>query len=314
MHKSGQGAPKTKEIKWQAKDQNEGLKIPRKSTTTGIGYSMVLIEGMRGLGDNIYQRAFLQNYQQQVYLETPWPQIYQDLDNIIPVMAGTELRTQRKNMKSLDCWQIPKRVTHCFRVMYSDSNIFKGMTECFGFEPSAMTLPDFGESCVSGDYIVIRPVTVRAEWPNEARNPLPEYIAKAAEHIKRLGVKIVSVADLAENQEWALDPLPYADITYHKGELSMSELMALCQGSIGIVGGIGWIVPFSLASGVPSLVVCGGQGRYNHPQNLICEKQPNNITFAIPDQFCMCADKSHQCDKRIADYDDILRNWLADLE
>ncbi len=39
----------------------------------------MLIKGMMGLGDNIYSRAFVKNYP-GAYLETPWPELYRDLD------------------------------------------------------------------------------------------------------------------------------------------------------------------------------------------------------------------------------------------
>lgn len=39
----------------------------------------VLVQGMHGLGDGIYQRAFLRNLP-GAYVETPWPELYADLD------------------------------------------------------------------------------------------------------------------------------------------------------------------------------------------------------------------------------------------
>lgn len=39
----------------------------------------MFIRGMLGLGDNIYARAFVKKHL-GAYLETPWPQLYADID------------------------------------------------------------------------------------------------------------------------------------------------------------------------------------------------------------------------------------------
>ena len=57
----------------------------------------IYIAGMMGLGDNIYQRSFIKLLDGDIYLRTPWPEIYKDLRNVFPVKSETILRTQRKN-------------------------------------------------------------------------------------------------------------------------------------------------------------------------------------------------------------------------
>jgi hypothetical protein len=272
---------------------------------------MIYIEGMKGLGDNIYQRAFVREFKERIYLETPWPELYQDIPNVVPVRSYTELRTQRKNERaSKHQWSVVEGVTSSIRCFYRDQGIFRGMRESLGVWPRFMDLPDFGESCVKGRYYVVRPVTVRHEWPNEARNPDPQYIAKACAEIRKRGGVVVSVADLAQGQEWPIDPMPEADITFHNGELSVSELMALCAGAEALVGPVGWIVPAAMALNKPAFIVCGGQGGYNHPNMLTHELIPHQIQFVMPDNMCMCYEKDHKCDKRISDYDAILGRWL----
>lgn len=269
---------------------------------------------MKGLGDCIYQRAFLRQMPGRVWLETPWPELYRDMPNVRCMRPATDLRTQAKNIARQTRWVSPPPGQSNRSIRYGSAGIFHGMRQCFGVQPGALDLPDFGPSPVPGLYVVVRPVTVRQEWRADTRNPLPEYIAKAAAEMHRRGYRVVSVADLAPEQEWAIEPLPPADIRYHAGELNVEQLLALLQHAAAVIGGIGWIVPASIASGVPAWIVCGGQGGYNAPE-LITDRRMslNNITFAVPDNFCRCTEKQHTCDKRIADYDQRFAEWADRL-
>ena len=70
----------------------------------------VLIRGMYGLGDNCYSRPFVRaaTARYQVWLDTPWPELYQDLD--LRFVRGTrKLRTQLANMarQPADRWSRP---------------------------------------------------------------------------------------------------------------------------------------------------------------------------------------------------------------
>jgi hypothetical protein len=55
----------------------------------------LFIEGMLGMGDNIYQRAFVKQLPAGTYIRTAWPELYEDLP-VLPVRSFTTLRTQRK--------------------------------------------------------------------------------------------------------------------------------------------------------------------------------------------------------------------------
>lgn len=273
----------------------------------------MLIEGMQGLGDNIYQRAWMRRFTQPVYLRTPWPELYEDLPNVRFVRPLTKLRTQSKNAQRQTVYQ-PLRVDGSAGVKtirYGTGGIIPGMTRAFGFQPSRFDLPDFGPRLLDRPYVLVRPVTVRAEWRADARNPLPEYVAEAAAHLRALGYAVVSVADLADGAEWALDPLPVADYTFHAGELDVRQLMALVQHAAAVVGGIGWIVPAALAAKVPAWIVCGGQGAYNAPA-LICPAE-SSVTFAVPDKFCRCRERQHTCNKRIKNHACDFARWSVQL-
>lgn len=275
----------------------------------------MIIHGMKGLGDNIYQRAFIKALPKPVWLETPWPELYRDVPGIHFLRPDTKLRTQAKNLRRQNAatWERAPR-GRLVQVAYGRQGIFPGMAGCFRSRATALDLPDFGPSPVEGPYVLVRPVTVRAEWRADTRNPLPEYIAQAAAEMQRRGYRVVSVADLEPGKEWALDPLPPADIRFHAGELPVEQLLALLQGASAVIGGIGWIVPAAIAARAPAWIVCGGQGGFNHPELITHPSMDlSRITFAVPDNFCRCTQKQHACDKRIADYDARFAAWADRL-
>lgn len=265
------------------------------------------INSMRGLGDNIYQRAFVKALRGTVYIDTPWPELYSDIPDIHFVRPDTKLRTQAKNIAKQGAWQTRPRSGSVRAISYGSAGIVRGMQAAFGVQPMPFDLPDFGSSPVAGKYVVVRPVTVRAEWRADTRNPDPFYIHQAAIAAQRLGYKVVSVADLEDGKEWAEGMLPPADIRYHRGELSVTQLLALLQGAAAVIGGIGWIVPACIAAKVPAWVVCGGQGGFNAPE-LICPAG-TTVTFSVPDNFCRCKLKEHNCNKRITNHAVDFTRW-----
>lgn len=273
----------------------------------------MLVQGMRGLGDNIYQRAFIKALGGEVWLDTPWPQLYRDLP-VHFVRPATQLRTQLKNIARGEQWSAQPAGQMTIKVGYGREGIFPGMAKCFRRAPGVMDLPDFGPPPVAGRYVVVRPVTVRAEWRADTRNPLPEYIAQAAAEVRRRGYQVVSVADLEQGAEWALEPMPPADVVFHRGELPVEQLLALVQDAAAVIGGIGWLLPAAIAAQVPAWIVCGGQGGFNAPELITSPGMDlSRIEFAVPDNFCRCTHKQHSCDKRITDYDQRVAAWADRL-
>lgn len=271
----------------------------------------MLIGAMRGLGDSIYSRAFLKKFP-GAYVDTPWPELTEDLP-IKPVRPSTTLRTQKKNVERIASW-FNRPAEREVKIRYGKDGIILGMIESFGVQPGSFDLPDFGPSPVAGDYVVVRPVTVREEWRADTRNPLPEYVDSAARYASACGFIVVSIADLEVNKEWLIGDAPYADITYHSGELDVTQLMALIAGARAVIGGIGWIVPATICYRVPAWIICGGQGGYNAPEKITSPLMGKHKTeFAVPDNFCHCTLKQHDCDKRISNYDARFAEWLDRL-
>jgi len=109
------------------------------------------------------------------------------------------------------------------------------------------------------------------------------------------------VADLEEGEEWILGKEPYADQKFYRGELGISDLMGLIEGSSLVVGGVGWVVPACVALKTPLFCLLGGQGGHNSPGVITDIRMDlSKIRFATPDNFCRCIDMVHECDKKIS--------------
>jgi hypothetical protein len=273
------------------------------------------IDGMYGLGDNIYQRSILRVIQAErpVWLTTPWPQLYYDLPNVHCLRPHTRLRTQEKNSARAWPWANPPAGAERRRwhyVQQEGASIIEALWRNIGRHPLTVDMSGpapLAPSPVGGKYVVVRPATVRTEWRAQARNPRPEYLAAAARAAQAQGLTVVSVADLDPRHETLDGEAPPADVQYHAGELPIEQLLALVAGASSVIGGVGWLLPAALAYRVPMLLVYGGWGFYNHPGRVLGPFIDHGlITQVLPDAFCMCKDAAHNCNKEIADYDAII--------
>lgn len=267
----------------------------------------MIIHSMKGLGDCLFQRAFLKAMPGPLYLDTPWPELVADLPHVQCVKPQTNLRTQAKNIARHTTWLMSPTKQPARYIRYGAEGIIPGMIASFGIMPGEFDLPPLPASPEKGKYVVVRPATLRSEWRADTRNPDPAYIGLAALTAAERGYRVISVADLQDGAEWIVGFPPVADREYHKGELPVERLLALVRDAAAVIGGIGWLVPAALSAKVPAWIICGGQGGFNAPE-LICPKG-STLTFAVPDNFCRCKLKQHTCDKRISNYDSKLATW-----
>lgn len=270
--------------------------------------SAIVIEGMQGLGDGIYQRAYLRTLAARgdsVYLATPWPELYDDL-GINYLMRATRLRTQDKNLSRQTGarWSQRPHAARQMRIRYGSAafreggSIPRAMEACFGVPPAGWDLPPFPRFKRDRPIAVIRPVTERREWHNSARGPLPEYVAEVAADLMATH-HVVSVADIAEGEEWLSGAAPPAHERFERGELRVSLLLGLIQSAAVVVGGVGWVVPACIAAGTPLFVIHGGHGGHNARERITDPRMDlTHVRFAEPDRFCRCEGMRHDCDKR----------------
>ena len=212
-------------------------------------------------------------------------------------------------------------VAHLLQVRYDPPQVVSGMNVFQSMESISrvslgprivMDVPDevCGPSPVEGDYLVVRPATVRTDWISYSRNPRPEILHQAVELARGLGLRIVVVADIQPGYEDALEPMPHGDVEWLKGELTADQLLALVFHARGVVAPVGWVVPACMAMDVPLLCIMGGQGAYNHPTRLSDPRQGKlPIEWAMPDPFCMCGDVTHECHRAIPDLDSVFRRF-----
>lgn len=282
-----------------------------------------LLHGMWGLGDNIFQRAIVRNLlkrEQTLYLETPWPELYEDLPIAGFVLADRRLRTQLKNVSRQPAsrWRkFPggKEYRNSYGPYLERSNILRGMESTLGIpsDPLLLDLPVFNDlEIVSHRPIaLIRPVTVRSEWRNEARNPLPEYVNAIADRLYETH-HVVVVADVVAGQEWLVGSPPRSHQSFLSGQLNVRQLMTLIQRSDILVGGVGWIVPASIAAKVKCFCILGGQGGHNAPARVTDPRLDlSKLGFAIPENFHTCTKMMcTQCDKTIPNLMEQYERWM----
>jgi ADP-heptose:LPS heptosyltransferase len=288
----------------------------------------LLIRGLWGLGDNIYSRPFVRAAAQKydVWLETPWPELYEDLD-IRFVLGKRKLRTQLKNIarQPASRWSRPPPMRE-LKIFYGADlarmSIIGAIERRFqflgiAFDPGLFDLPFFeqpGWSAGAGPIAVVRPATVRAEWRNEARNPRPEYLSAIASELMASHT-VVCIADLAPDEEWLVGELPPAHFHLVRGELNVCDLIALLRAANVVIGGVGWIVPAGLALRTKTFVVLGGHGGHNAPEKITDPRLDlSRIGFAMPENFCQCTNMLHSCNKTLADVMGQFFRWSNNLQ
>jgi len=288
----------------------------------------ITVQGLYGMGDNIYQRPFIRALLEKhgrLWLQTSWPELYEDMPHqLFFLEPQTNLRTQAKNIqRNARKWvEPPKPVDRSARIRYGGdlcrSNIPRIMAKSLGMGDTGslrFDLPDFREHVLvkyPQPFAVVRPVTIRREWSNPARNPDPRYVQEAVWMLKAAGYYVISVADIEPGKEDYVDgPLEGCDQYYDDGQLTIRPLLALIQSADLVVGGVGWIVPACIAAHTPLFVVGGGQGGHNAPERITDPRMDlSRVGFALPDNYCRCTNMRHNCPKTITGFGDTFKRFL----
>lgn len=241
----------------------------------------LLISGHHGMGDNLHQRAIVRQLMQdhQVWLESSWVAPYHDLiaSGLKIIHKPTVLRTQTKNAdreRRLFCSEKPPSGAKAIKLSYNvrqvreARSVLGAMFKSANLEPKSMDfrLPVPREWVAKAraavgypdkPIMVYRPLVVRKEWKNEARNPDHAAYATLFKSI-RDQFHVVSVADVEPNVEWIVGARVAADQSFHRGELNFETLAGLFSISSAVFCSPGFAVVLAQAVGTPVISVFGG--------------------------------------------------------
>ena len=296
---------------------------------------------MHGFGDQLWQKPFVSAFVEKetakgnvVYIRTPLPQFYTDISKLKFVRTSSDLRTQQKSLDSGRDSRV--KYANVTRVKFNRTiaphyglnevrgqSIIHHMSKVFDglpFEQSRMTVPflndtDLNITDTRKPIAVIRPVTIRSEWPCPARAPDPNYIAWCSRLLMNSGYRVISIADVDGINEVIKGPAPVAHESYHAGELSMDQSMKLMSIADMTIGGSGWILPAAIAMQCPLFLIFGGRGMYDSPQKLFDPRMNlSRIGWSMPVNFCRCSIDNHDCDKRITTLDSDFFRFMNQLQ
>lgn len=267
-----------------------------------------------GFGDVIYVRPvvaeYVRRHREPVYLATAWPEMFADLPvRFVRAKSGLDWSNRHMAAQSPETWsgrspqmrELDLRIDK-LRPRFRKESMPDLMAKQAGVPVSAFDLPELPQSPITAERIaVIRPVTVRSDWPHRARNPLPEYMQQAAVMLRDAGFLVVSVAGISEAEPYLGEP-PFAHQRFDHSELGPLELLALVKKADVVVTGPGWAVPAALATGTPLVVIAGGAGGTNGPQALVPKWYQGDVTWIKPADFCQCQLRNHGCPKAIPDF------------
>lgn len=280
------------------------------------------IVGMHGLGDNLHQRSIIMAYLakgREVWLETPWPQVYHDLvgPNLKLVDKGSSLRTQAKNARANRAAftrQRPPGSVDVLRQNYppalvrSEGSVLAAMSKVAGVPVGDFRLPvprawrEKADAWIrkwkpDKPLMIYRPLVERTEWGGcKARNPdhlaYGDLASQQAENFF-----VVSVADLHPRREWLADENGLeGDAVCHAGELDFETLAALTEMASLVFTSPGFAAVLGQAVGTPTVVVSGG---YEDGTSFSAGAALTPTLAIAPIDACNCFRHDHDCPKEI---------------
>jgi len=227
----------------------------------------MIIQTMSGIGDNIYFRPVLKwLHTNNVTLITPWPQVYQDIKGVkFAKPYNSYLRTQNDNIKAFKNWDaVDLRASYHLNFTTLKGSFLTNFFDIvYGQQPSwvdsSMIIPDAWVVDASNlinsskPVCLIRPNTIRLEWPCHARNPKHEYLQLFID-MYRDKYHFVSIANLCHGEEFYEKELKVdqeiLNCTYEQtvGLFKLADLI-VCSPSF-------WM-PLGIALNLKTLVIYG---------------------------------------------------------
>ncbi len=282
----------------------------------------ILVQGMHGLGDNLHQRAIVRQIAErcdEVWLETSWSSLYEDLPKVRPIFKRTALRTQTKNAQReatrfTESARLPP-FNQTVRVWYPPvevrrhGSVLAAMCHVTGTDYAradfSLQVPNHWREqaeAVLGPrpdkpLLVYRPLVDRTEWSG-CRNRNPEAIAyNELFRFIRDRFYVVSIADLIPGKEWMVGCIAAnPDFTAHAGEFHFEALAGLFSLASMVFASPGFAVPLAQAVGTPVVAVFGG---YEDASSFAGGARHAPYHPIQPIRPCQCFSHTHQCVKAI---------------
>ena len=279
------------------------------------GKAPLVLHGMSGMGDNLHQRAVVRELMRrhEVWLKTPWPQIYHDMPQLHLLPISSTLRTQAKNeVRSAELYRGGRAPsgTPELRPSYSPEkvkaagSVLGAMSEVCGVRVGDFRMPVPQAWRRKADQLfrtkrpilVYRPLVARKEWGGATtRNPDPASYVEILRAIRKRFF-VVSVADLVPGVEWTVGPQLEADVAYHAGELDFEVLTGLFDRAALVFSAPGFAVLLAQAVGTPAITVFGG---YEDAKSFSAGARVTPWLPIEPISPCPCWSHTHACRKAI---------------
>lgn len=274
-----------------------------------------LIRLMSGIGDAFFQRPIIRELLKQtsggVWIKNDWPQLWHDLPvHVLP--SDTNLRTQSENRHRSKFSEPPAGPTRIRATTYTPSILQQNPTATILdvlADMLSVALPDVLDHslAVPADWLwkpdtskpvaVVRPPTVRREWPAPARNPDPAAFNACVGRLMETH-HVVSVAHSDPIDEPLVEPIE-AHERYERGELTIEQVIGLIAESDVVLAGVGFALPLCGAIGARCFILHGGCLGCNAPNRTMDPRCDwSSVGVCMPDELCGCYDRQHECAKR----------------
>ena len=285
--------------------------------------------GPNGFGDNFYLRCLVRHLVKKyetVYIRTALPEAYWDIPNVKFVYNDRlDLRTQLNHCKKYhkDTWSkvplgtkelqwsacLPLYRQRSFQKhLTEDRSVTKFIQEENNIKDFDFSFPLKDEWIISAKKVIesldnkgkkiciIRPPTVRKEWPAISRNPKIEHIQLLIDKYKK-EYYFISIADIEQYEEWLDGDLDGIDKRFHHGEIPITTIFGLIKLTDMMITYPGFFTLIAIVLRSKCFCIFGGLQTHDHlfNENMGLE----NFEYVIPEPFCNCFDMAHKCNKEI---------------
>ena len=286
---------------------------------------MVDVSTMSGLGDGFYTAPAIRAYvarHGRTLVGTPWPEMFWDDPDVWTAPHGLNLSHVNENIQralldgSYRATTASFNDRTAFRIGYGIGPVVASIARASDIEPYSLNqclhpawirnaeklLEDVGLE--KHRFTLVRPPTLRDEWPAPARNPTSKAFRAAWETALDFGATI-AVGKL--HRECLVDPwMPDNAIQRMHGELHWTTLTALCSMAGYILGSPSFLLPMTMAVGGPGAFIYGA---HLAPEILMDAADRPEIVHITPSPFETCHRKKLDAFKEINP--DLVRGRVA---